>query len=181
MTADRKLATRYARALLTSLPDAQAAERADEFLTAIRESLAESAEFRDLLHDPAVPRGTRRQVLRTLAQRAEMPVQVANFMATIVDHSRTTSLSTIAEVFHELREEAAGIVPAEITTAWPITDDLKERTMKALQQITGRKIRLSTNLDPELLGGAVTKVGTTVYDGSLKTQLDQLRRKMTQE
>jgi len=92
MTADRKLATRYARALLTSLPDAQAAERADEFLTAIRESLAESAEFRDLLHDPAVPRGTRRQVLRTLAQRAEMPVQVANFMATIVDHSRTTTL-----------------------------------------------------------------------------------------
>jgi len=84
-------------------------------------------------------------------------------------------------MFHELREEAAGIVPAEITTAWPITDDLKERTMKALQQITGRKIRLSTNLDPEILGGAVTKVGSTVYDGSLKTQLDQLRRKMTQE
>jgi F-type H+-transporting ATPase subunit delta len=178
---DRKLATRYARALLTSLGDDKRAERADEFLTVIRQTLDESADFRGLLYDPAVPRSTRKQVLRTLAEGASMPVQVANFMATVVDHNRITSLTSIAEVFHELREAAAGIVPAEITTAWPLTDDLKERTLRALEQITGRKIRLTATLDPGILGGAVTTVGSTVYDGSLKTQLDQLRRKMTQE
>ena len=104
-----------------------------------------------------------------------------NFMVTIVDHNRTTSLPSIAEVFHEVREEAAGIVPAEITTASPLTGELKERTMRALEQMTGRKIRLTTHVDPEILGGAVTRVGSNVYDGCLKTQLDQLRRKMTQE
>jgi F-type H+-transporting ATPase subunit delta len=178
---DRKLASRYARALLASLPDGGAAEQADRFLTAIREALEESVEFRDLLFDPAVSRSTREQVLRTLADRSEMPVQVANFLATIVDHNRTTSLASIAEVFHEEREAAAGIVPAEITTAMPLSDDLKQRTLQALEQMTGRKVRLTANLDPAILGGAVTKVGSTVYDGSLKTQLDQLRRKMTQE
>jgi F-type H+-transporting ATPase subunit delta len=178
---DRKLATRYARALLASLSDAHTAEQADRFLTAIREALEESAEFRDLLYDPAVPTGTRRRLLRTLAERAEMPTQVANFMATIIDHNRASSIPSIAEVFHEEREAAAGVVPAEITTAWPLTDDLKERTMRALEQMTGRKIQLTSNIDPTLLGGAVTKVGSTVYDGSLKTQLEQLRRKMTQE
>jgi F-type H+-transporting ATPase subunit delta len=178
---DRKLASRYARALLSSLPDSQSAEKADQFLAVIRESLGESPDFRDLLFDPAVPKSTRKQVLRTLAERAEMPPQVANFLATVVDHNRATSLASIAEVFHSEREAAAGIVPAEITTAWPLTNDLKERTQRALEQMTGRKVRLTANIDPTILGGAVTTVGSTVYDGSLKTQLEQLRRKMTQE
>jgi len=178
---DRKLASRYARALLSSLPNQHMAEQADQFLTVIREALDETPGFRDLLFDPAVPRATRKQVLRTLAEHAEMPAQVGNFLATVVDHNRTTSLASIAEVYHEERERAAGVVPAEITTAWPLSDDLKERTQRALEEMTGRNVRLTANLDPTLLGGAVTQVGSTVYDGSLKTQLDQLRRKMTQE
>ncbi len=178
---DRKLATRYARALLASLPDAHVSEQADQFLEAVRGALKESAEFRDLLYDPAVPKSTRRKLLRTLAERAEMPVQIGNFLATVVDHGRTTSLPSIAEVFHEEREAASGIVPAAITTAWPLTDDLKDRTLRALEQMTGRKVRLTSNLDQSILGGAVTTIGSTIYDGSLKTQLDQLRRKMTQE
>jgi F-type H+-transporting ATPase subunit delta len=178
---DRKLASRYARALLSSLPDSRAAEMADRFLTVIRESLEESPEFRELLFDPAVPKRAREQLLRTLAERAEMPHQVANFLATVVEHNRATSLTSIAEVFHSEREAAAGIVPAQITTAWPLTDDLKQRTLRALEQMTGRKVRLTASVDGSILGGAVTKVGSTVYDGSLKTQLEQLRRKMTQE
>ena len=178
---DRKLASRYARALLASLSDARLAQEADRFLEALREALTESAELRGLLYDPAVPRTTRKQLLRTLAERAEMPAQVGNFLATVVDHNRTTSLASIAEVFHEEREAAAGIVPAEITTAWPLTSDLKERTLRTLEEMTGRKVRLTESLDPSLLGGAVTKIGSTVYDGSLRTQLSQLRRKMTQE
>jgi F-type H+-transporting ATPase subunit delta len=167
--------------LLASLSDTRAAEDADRFLAVIRESIDESAEFRGLLFDPAVPRTTRKNVLRKLATDAGMPPEVGNFMATVVDHNRTTSLPSIAEVYHEVREQAAGIVPAEITTARPLADDLKERTLRALEQITGRKVRLTANVDPEILGGAVTQVGSTVYDGSLRSQLDRLRRKMSQE
>lgn len=178
---DRKLASRYARALLSSLHNEKTAAEADRFLTAIREVLAESAEFRDLMLDPAVSKSTRSSVLRSLAEQSDMPVQIGNFLATIVDHNRTSSLSSIAELFHEERERAAGVVPAEITTAWPLTDDLKQRALDTLESMTGRRVRLSTKLEPSILGGAVTRVGSKVYDGSLRSQLAQLRRKMTQE
>ena len=178
---DRKLATRYARALLDSLPDAAEAEAADNFLKALREALEESADLRGLLFDPAVPRATRKSVLRSLSDENGMPKRVANFLATVVDHNRAASLPSIAEVFHERREERAGVLPAEISTAWPLTDDLKQRTLDALEKMTGRKVRLTTTVDPDLIGGAVTRIGSDVHDGSVRTQLDQLRRRMMQE
>jgi len=178
---DRQLAGRYARALLESIPNKDAAEEVDRFLCSLGEALEESREFRDLLYDPAFPRATRESVLRSLAERAGMIVQVANFLSAVVNHNRATSLPSIAKMFHEEREAAMGVVPAEITTAKPLGDDLKERTLRALEQITGRKVRLTSQVDSGILGGAVTKVGSTVYDGSLRTQLAQLRRKMTEE
>jgi F-type H+-transporting ATPase subunit delta len=178
---DRQLASRYARALLESLPNKDAAEGVDRFLASIGEALEESREFRDLLYNPAIPRATRESVLRSLAERAGMVIQVANFLSAVVSHNRTTSLPSIATVFHEQREAAMGVVPAEITTARPLGEDLKERTLRTLEQITGRKVRLTSQVDPGIFGGAVTRIGSTVYDGSLRTQLAQLRRKMTQE
>ncbi len=178
---DRQLAGRYARALLDSIPNKDAAEEVDRFLCSLGEALEESREFRDLLYDPAFPRKTRESVLRSLAERSGMIVQVANFLSAVVNHDRATSLPSIAKMFHEEREAAMGVVPAEITTARTLDDDLKERTLRVLEQITGRKVRLTSQVDPGILGGAVTKVGSTVYDGSIRTQLAQLRREMTQE
>jgi F-type H+-transporting ATPase subunit delta len=178
---DRRLATRYARALLASLGDARLAEDADRFLAALRDAIRQSSEFHELLHDPAVSRATRQQVLRTLAERASMPAQVVRFLDTVVDHNRAASLASIAEAFHQERDAAAGIVAAEITTACPLGPDLEARAVRALESLTGRKVRLTASLDPTLLGGAVTKVGSTVYDGSLKYQLREIRSRMTQE
>ncbi len=178
---DRQLASRYARALLDSLPNKDDAEEVDRFLGSLGEALEESREFRDVLYNPAIPKATRESVLRSLAEQGGMTVQVANFFSAVVNHNRTTSLPSIAKVFHEEREKAMGVVPAEITTARPLADDLKELTLRTLEQITGRNVRLTAQVDPGILGGAVTKIGSTVYDGSLRTQLAQLRRKMTQE
>jgi F-type H+-transporting ATPase subunit delta len=178
---DRKVATRYARALLASMPDEQTAEAADDFLAALRNAISESQEFRSLLLDPAVSRATRKAVLSALAERNGMPTLVRNFLATVVDHNRTAALDSIAQVFHEEREAALGVVPAEIVTAWPLTEDLKRRTLSALEHLTGSKVRLVPRLDPDILGGAVAKIGSTVHDGSLRTHLAMLRRRMTQE
>ncbi len=178
---DRKLATRYARALLASLGTGHEADSADHFLSAIRLALEESAEFRDLMLDPAVPASARIAVLRKLAADNQMPTRVGNFLETIVQHNRAGSLSSIAVVYHEELQQASGIVPAEIVTATPLTEELKQRTLQALEKLTGQKVRLTEQVDPELIGGAVTTVGSTVYDGSLRTQLSKLRKQMTQE
>jgi F-type H+-transporting ATPase subunit delta len=177
---DRSLATRYARALLAALP-ADRAEEADEFLRALAEGLRSSAEFRDLLLDPAVQRSARTEALVDLARRNDQAPQLVNFLRTLVDNNRAAALPAIAEVFREERERAAGIQAAEITSAAPLGEELERRARLALERATGKRIRLSVRVDPALIGGAVTRVGSRVYDGSLRTQLGRMRQKMTQE
>lgn len=178
---DRKLATQYARALLACLPGVDSAEQADQFLSALRRAIDESEELRGLMLDPAFPRSARSAVLVALAERHGMPRQVVNFLRIVVDHGRTPALASIAQLFHEERERAAGILPAEIATAAPLSEELKHRAGLALERATGKRIRLSSRTDPSLIGGAVTKVGSVVYDGSLRTRLDRLRESMVQE
>ena len=178
---DRKVATRYARALFTALPTEKSSEEADQFLSALARAMDESSEFRTLLFDPAVPRDARTGVLVALAKQHAMPEHVVNFLRTVVANNRTGSLKSIAEVFREVREAAAGIVPAEITTAIPLSVEMFQRARTALERGTGKRVRLTAITDPALLGGAVTRVGSTLYDGSLRTQLERLRNKMVQE
>ena len=85
-----------------------------------------------------------------------------------------------AAVFHEEGERQQGIVAAEMTTATPITEETKQRAKSALERLTGAKVRLTFNVKPDLIGGAVTKIGSTIYDGSLRSQLEQLKRKMAE-
>jgi len=178
---DRKLATRYARALLSAIPDFERAQEADRFLSALREAIEESANFRDLLLDPALSRAHRKGMLRELARNGDQPPQVENFLTTIIDNNRASSLPSIARVFHDELQEKMGIVPVELTSAAPLTDELRARARQALERATGRKVRLETSVDPSLIGGAVTRVGSLVYDGSLRTQLERLRRRMDEE
>ena len=178
---DRRLGVRYAQALLSVLSNPDQAASADEFLTGIRRAMQQPGEFRRFLMDPAVPSAKRVEVLRNLAELKSQPKEVGNFLETLVDHSRASALPTIAEVFHELREKGMGIVPADIATATPMPDDQRQRAQSALEKMTGRKVTLTCRVDPDLLGGAVTRIGSKIYDGSLRTQLTQLRRRMAQE
>lgn len=178
---DRRLAVRYARALIAALPDTARAQAADSFLTAVAGAMETSPEFRDVLLDPAHPRSQRRAVLEALARDKQMPDEMINFLGALVEHNRTPNLPSIAQVFHEELESKMGIVPAEITTATPMSDELRQRAQQALQTMTGKQVRLTYQVDSELIGGAVTRIGSTVFDGSVRTQLDQLRRQIAED
>ena len=174
---DRKLATRYARALFTALPDLTAIEAADATLASIGRAVASHTGLELLLLHPAVPRRTKKAVLAQLAgEGAGKPL--LSFLAVVADHGRAAELPGIAQAFHEIREEAEGIVAASITTAAPMAPDLEAKARAALEKLTGKRIRLTSTVDASLLGGAVTQIGSTVYDGSLRTQLANLRRRM---
>jgi F-type H+-transporting ATPase subunit delta len=177
---DRKLAVRYARALLTSVPAADA-EAVGGFLAALGDAMSSSAELGDSLKDPAVPRSRRLELLQSLVKHYGLPMEVNRFLETVVEHGRIGNLPEIGEVFQELREEATGIVPASITTARPLSQDMRERTRTALEGMTGKRIRLDCEVQPDLIGGAVTRIGSKVYDGTLRTQLSLLKRRMVEE
>lgn len=178
---DRKLAVRYARALFAAFPDPAQNEPISRFLINVSETLTADRGLRDRMLDPAVPRVNRTAALTELVREAGLPQGVANFMTTLVNNNRVVALPSIASVFEELREEALGIVPAEITTAGPLNDEQRQRAKRAVQKLTGRDVRLTYTVEPRMIGGAVTRIGSTIYDGSLRTQLAQLRRRMAEE
>jgi F-type H+-transporting ATPase subunit delta len=178
---DRKLATRYARALLGALPDAPSQDHADTFLSALAESMQGNPELRGFLLNPASPTSAKKALFEKLVASRDVPPRVATFLAMVVDHGRIGNLASIAEVFHLEREAAQGSVSATLTTATPMAPELAARAAAALEKLAGRKVILHTQIDPALLGGAVATVGSMVYDGSVKTQLARLRRTMGED
>jgi F-type H+-transporting ATPase subunit delta len=178
---DRKLATRYARALLGALATPVEQDLADEFLSALASSVKTNAEFRGFLLDPASPASAKKSILENLCTSRGVPGRVKTFLGLLVDNARLASLPSIAEVFHFERESGQGIVSATLTAAAALTPEHQARATEALGKLTGRRVNLTIQIDPELLGGAVAQVGSVVYDGSLKTQLARLRRTMGEE
>jgi F-type H+-transporting ATPase subunit delta len=178
---DRKLASRYARALLSTLTDPTQAERAEEFLHALAAAIDESRDLRDVILNPAVPRSARRSVLEALARAHGAPDLVASFLRVVVDHGRAGNLPEIAEAYAEARAEQAGIVAVTLETATPLSDALKAKAKSSLEKLTGRSVRMKFGRNPALIGGAIARIGSKVYDGSLRTQLDILRRRMASE
>jgi len=178
---DRKLATRYARALLGALATPAEQDLADEFLSALSNSMSTNAELRSFLLDPASPASSKRELLVKLCAARGLPDRVKTFLGMIVDNARLANLPSIAECFHLEREAKQGIVSATFTAAAPLTPELKLRAAAALEKLSGRKVNLTVAIDPGVLGGAVAQVGSMVYDGSLKTQLARLRRTMGEE
>ena len=177
---DRKLATRYARALLATLDDEQS-KIAEAFLTALADAFDRSPELRDVLLNPSVSRSARTAILVELAEGHHAPDRVATFMRVVVDHGRARNLPEIAEAFSQAREQQAGIVSVKMETAVPLSADLKDKAQTILEKLTGKKVRMQFGVDPSQIGGAVARIGSKVYDGSLRTQLDILRRRMAAE
>ena len=178
---DRKLATRYALALLGALATSAEQDRADEFLGALATSMTTNAELRGFLLDPASAASAKKSLLENLCTARGIPDRVKTFLAVIVDNARLQNLPSIAEVFHLERESSQGMVSATLIAAAPLTPELEVRAASALEKLSGRKVNLTIEIDPSLLGGAVAQVGSMVYDGSLKTQLARLRRTMGEE
>ncbi len=97
----------------------------------------------------------------------------------IIDHRRIAILDEIREAFELLLDERMGFVRAEVTSAAPLDQQRSAGLESELSNLTGKRMRLRFAVDPELLGGVVARIGSTVYDGSLRGQLQQLRRQLT--
>ena len=178
---DRKLAARYARALLAVLPDPSAAAAADAFLTALADAMSSQPMLRDVLLNPTIPATTQKNVLVALAEAHGATQEMKNFLSTVADHGRTVALPAIAEIFHEVLDAERGVVAATLTTAMALPADLEKRVEAALQRLSGRSVKLSLQIDPTLIGGVVTQVGSNIFDGSVRTQLERLHRRMAEE
>jgi F-type H+-transporting ATPase subunit delta len=141
-------------------------------------TLADSRELREVLMNPAIETGQKIKVLDAIAQRIGMFPQVRNFLAVIMEHQRLDELDAILTEYHAVADEQANMAEAEITTAHPLNGQDRAELESQVAKLAGGSIRATYREDASLLGGAVVRLGSTVYDGSLRAQLQQLKQKL---
>lgn len=170
------ISLRYARALHEV---ASADGLADQVLSELEKlsvAIDASDEFRTLLDSPMFSRKQRRGVLETFGKEQKFSEVTLNFLRVCADRDRGGQLTHIARVYRDIADEAAGRVRASVSTPYPLSKDEQKQLTAALARATGKTIELQTSEDPSLLGGIVAKVGNRLFDGSLKTQLELLRK-----
>jgi F-type H+-transporting ATPase subunit delta len=161
-------ANRYARALVDVVTAPGAAN-----------PQAVVAELRILCATPAIPVAQKSAVIDKLAPLAGLSGVARNFLKVVLDHDRMGDLTEIIEGFEALLNEKLGIAIAEITSARPLDETEKTQLAAALKARTGRQVQVTYSQDPGLIAGVVARIGSTVYDGSVRGQLDRLRSELT--
>lgn len=175
------IAQRYAAALADVALEQKSADTVKRGLAAFADTFFASADLRISLESPAVNREMKQKVIEKLAAHMEWDPAVRNFACLIVDHRRTHMIREIQDAFQQELNVRLGIAEAEVTSARALTPSEKEELTTALERRTGKKIEAHFREDKDLLGGAVVRVGSTIYDGSVREQLARLRAQLETE
>jgi F-type H+-transporting ATPase subunit delta len=133
------------------------------------------------LESPGVTQEEKRGVAEKISARLGASKIVRNFLYIVIDHHRAHELPEILESFQSVLRERQGIADAEIFSAVAMNDAQKKEMTQTLERVTGKKIEAKFSLDASLLGGALVRVGDTIYDGSLRNRLNGLRERLTVE
>ncbi len=170
-----KASLRYAKALFALGKEDQNIQSLRSEVARLAELLAEHSDFREVLLMPLHPADERKAVLLQVAELAELSHLLKNFTTYLIDRRRLIDFPEIAEEFSRLADQDEGLLTAKVRSASPLDEEREQRLQRALSERTGQRVRLDIELDPTLIGGAIAQVGDLVIDGSLRTQLGQLR------
>jgi F-type H+-transporting ATPase subunit delta len=171
----------YANALADVALAQGAAEPTAKQLSAFGAAYEEFAELCTSLESPAVPVEAKHGVIEKVVSRLGASKILRNFLFVIADRHRTHLLPEIVTTFQQVLRQRQGIAEAEISSAVELSAAQKTEFAKTLARLTGKKIETKYSLDPALLGGAVVRIGDTIYDGSLRSRLNEMRARLAAE
>jgi F-type H+-transporting ATPase subunit delta len=171
----------YANALADIALAQGAAEPAAKQLDEFGAAYAESGEVRTFLASPAVTAEAKRAVIEKIVARMGASKIIRNFLFVIADHRRTQLIPEIIAAFQEVIRKRQGVAEAEISSAVEMSAAQKKELAATLGRLTGKKIETKYSLDAALLGGAVVRIGDTIYDGSLRSRLNAMRNRLAAE
>jgi F-type H+-transporting ATPase subunit delta len=178
------VATRYAKALADVTTAASAGLRPEDALSQLRafeSALAASRELQNALSTPAVPGSRKRAVVGRIADLLKLSTIARNFLFVLIDHRRIALLGVILHSFELIVDERLGFARAEVSSPSELTKTQRGAINAQLERITGKRIRMRFAVDPALIGGVVARIGSTVYDGSVRGQLQTLGRRLSTE
>jgi F-type H+-transporting ATPase subunit delta len=173
------VANRYARAFADVVFERklEPAKSAQE-LQALAQVLAENAPLQQLWDNPAVPAEQKRAVLDAIAQKLHLSKPVRNFVAVLLDRRRIGQFHSIVQHYEQEMNERLGLAEADVTSFRELSASERRDVEARLESVTGKQVRARYSTDPGILGGAVIRVGSTVYDGSVRGQLQKLKEQL---
>jgi F-type H+-transporting ATPase subunit delta len=140
--------------------------------------VANSKDLREVWEAPSIPAEQKHNLLNAIATREKISQETRNFVAVVIDHRRIGFLAAIVKQFEQELNQRLGFAEAEITSARELGEAERRSLEAEVEKLTGKKVRAHYSRDASVLGGAVIKIGSTIYDGSVKGQLEKIRQQL---
>jgi F-type H+-transporting ATPase subunit delta len=177
----KSLADRYAAALADVALADNAADKIRGELADFLGLLREAPQLGTLLSSPAVPRAGKRAVAEALVKRLGASRTLRNFLCVVLDHRRTRLLPEIQKALDRQLDERLGVTRADVSSARELPKDDRAKLQAVLKRLTGRRVEAQYRLDPELIAGTVVRIGSTIYDGSVRTRIEKMRHQLASQ
>ncbi len=177
--AETKVSTRYANSLLDLISEKNNLNDISRDMQLVHSAIRSSNQLKKLLESPVVRAEMKRSILSEIFKN-KISSDSLDFIKFVVDKNREDILDSIIEKFLELRDEKLGLVRVEVKTSFDFTEEQKEKLRKRLENILNKKAHLNFIVDKTIVGGFIAKVGDTVFDASIKHQLELLRKEFLQ-
>ncbi len=172
------VARRYASALVDVVLERGEARQVQDELLAWEKMFQANPTLPEVFRNPTIALDKKWAVLHKLIERSQPRPTTVNFLKVLLQNQRLTELGEINLKFAELLDLRAGMVAATVTTAQSVPENTQQELQAKLLTVTGKKVRINFITDPELIGGLVTRIGSTVYDGSVRNHLQLIKAKM---
>ncbi|HUF04750.1 MAG TPA: ATP synthase F1 subunit delta [Aridibacter sp.] len=172
------VARRYASALADVAMETGQADPVQHELRTWEAMLSGNRDLFNAFSNPAIAHASKERLLEELISRSNPGRSTANFLRVLLRNSRLTEISEINERFNEVLDERRGVTTATVTSSRELTEQEKAELKQNLEKMSRKEVHLQFNIDENVIGGAVTRLGSTIYDGSVKTQLELLKQQM---
>jgi F-type H+-transporting ATPase subunit delta len=172
------VARRYAVALADIVLKNGETEVIKSELKTWEDLMKSNADLQTTFANPAINSLNKEKILGSLLEKTKPSKTTANFLRVLLQNSRLAELGEINEKFAAVLEERSGVISANITSSRPLSDGEKAELQANLAKMTGKSVNLNFDIDENIIGGVVARVGSTVYDGSVKTQLENLKNQL---
>ena len=177
----RGAAIRYARALFdTALAEKRDLQKTYDDLRAFSDLFSSAEGLARVLTNPAIPAARKRGVVETLVQRAgAIEPAVGKLLVLLAERDRLALVPDVAEAFESRLMDHQKVVRAEVVTAMPLAAERVAALRDGLQRATGRDVQLESRVNPAIIGGAIARIGSTIFDGSVTRQLERMKETLT--
>lgn len=172
------LARRYAKALVEIGQAQNALDKFGQDLAGISELMSTSRDLREVLINPVFTKDDKKAIARDVLTKLGAEPLVANFVCVLIDRKRIDQLEGIETAFRAQVDQIRGITRGEIISAETLPEDIIAQVTAALSQTSGKQVVVTTRQDAALIGGLVAKVGDMQFDGTIRTQLNQLKESL---